>query len=157
MSFYAQPMSHEIRDWMREQSGVQLTEQARGVAVRRADLWNGEILGAVAFDLWTKNSCYAHVCVKNNAAGRRLIAEALPYAFRHVDVLLGTTRASNARANVLAKRLGFEITHVTLDGWEKGEALLHWELRRENCRYLKQDGMLARTAPSVIQRILDGL
>lgn len=107
---------------------------ARGIAVRRG----AEILGAVAFDQWTKNSCHAHVCLGNSAAGRLLLKEALPYAFKHVEILFGTTRASNARVNVLAKRLGFELADVTLDGWEKGEALLHWKLRRENCKYLEK-------------------
>jgi RimJ/RimL family protein N-acetyltransferase len=78
------------------------------------------------------------VLVKSAAACSRLLADALAYAFRHVGVLLGVIRASNERSLRLSRKVGFRETHRVADGWQAGEDLIVFEMRREECRWIER-------------------
>jgi hypothetical protein len=97
----------------------------------------GLVKAAVVYDGWTKNACEAHVCIDSPVAGRALLPHALVYPFQHVGVLLGSVPASNQRALRLDKHLGFREVGRVKDGWDSGVDLVRLELRREDCRFLK--------------------
>ena len=98
----------------------------------------GRVLGLVVLDTWTPNSAHIHVLVRATIACRHLLQAALTYAFQHVGVLLGVVRAANAQSMRLAQRSGFREVQRVADGWQKGEDLIVFEMRREECRWIER-------------------
>jgi L-amino acid N-acyltransferase YncA len=96
------------------------------------------VAGLVVLDTWTPNSAHVHVLVRTAAACRRLLAEALEYAFRHVGILLGVIRSSNERSLRLTRKVGFREVSRVVDGWQAGEDLIVFEMRREECRWIER-------------------
>jgi RimJ/RimL family protein N-acetyltransferase len=122
--------------WLQLRIGAAFTPDARGVKVTDR---TGRIRGMVAFDGWTRYSCFAHIALETPVAGRRLAKTAFTYAFQSRGLMLGLIRATNERSRTLAERLGFRMVHRILDGHAKGVDLLLMELRRDDCRWLKED------------------
>jgi len=118
--------------WLTGRTGYTVPGNARGVVSEVA----GRLAGLVAFDAWTPNSAHIHVVVESAVACSRLIREALTYAFSHVEVLVGLIRAGNHKSCALARKVGFRLAHIIPDGWQRGEALHVYELRRDECRWL---------------------
>jgi RimJ/RimL family protein N-acetyltransferase len=99
----------------------------------------GVIRGGVGFDGWTPGSVHLHVVLDTPVAGRALLRSAFAEAFSGGRLLVrGEVRASNARSLTLARRLGFRETHRVRDGWAAGEDMVLFEMRREECRWLKE-------------------
>lgn len=99
----------------------------------------GNILGMVGYDGWTPNSCSMHVAIENPIAVRRLLARAFTTPFRlGRNVLLASVLSTNEKSLKFAKHLGFRQKARIQDGWSDGVDLLILELRRENCRWVKE-------------------
>jgi RimJ/RimL family protein N-acetyltransferase len=98
----------------------------------------GRVCGLVGFDGWTPVAVVMHVALEFPVAARALLGAAFEYAFRQAGkhLALGIVRGANQRCLVLAHRLGFKEVHRTRNGWNTGEDLVHFELRREDCRWL---------------------
>lgn len=128
----------EQLSWLCERTGAALTDAARGVAAVDAD---GVTRGVVAFDLWSHNSAHAHVALDAPVAARPLLRAAFEYAFCQADkgVLIGMVSADNERALKLDQSLGFREVARVRDGRAVGVDLVILELRREDCRFLKED------------------
>lgn len=119
--------------WFAQRTGYVLPSNARGVVTGP----EGAPRGMVAFDTWTPNSAHAHVAIDAPGSCRTLLVEAFRYAFSAVGVLIGLIREANAKSVRLARHLGFREISRVRDGWQAGEALLVFEMRREECRWLK--------------------
>lgn len=100
----------------------------------------GRVRGMVGFDSWTENSAQAHFAVDTPMALRELAPAAFEYVFHQAGrgVLVGVVREDNARSRRATKHLGFKEAYRIRDGAAAGVALLLYELRREECRYLPQ-------------------
>ena len=114
-------------------TGAALTKSARGIAAIDA---HGRTRGVVAYDLWTKNSCQAHMAVDAPVVWRHLLPDVFEYPFAHVGVLLGVIPAGNLKSNRMVQALGFELQTRIKDGADVGEDLVIWRMLRENCRWL---------------------
>jgi len=81
-----------------------------------------------------------HVSLETPAAFRPLLRVAFAYPFENLGlrVLTGNTPANCVRALQLSKHLGFTETHRTSDGWAPGVDMVHTELRREDCRWIRR-------------------
>lgn len=112
-----------------------LSRNATGISAIRAD---GSLAGVVAYDAWTPASCQMHVVVDCVAACRALLRPAFAYPFSEAGLRIARAVIPSHRwkAVRLAKRLGFVESHRIKDGWDVGSDLVHFELRREACRYL---------------------
>lgn len=121
---------------LRTQAG--LTAGARGI---KAVDERGLTRGMVVYDGWTENAVTAHMAVDTPIAWRALIKGVFEYPFVECgrQVLLGLIPSHNKRSWRMATSLGMEIRHVVRDGWAKGDDLLVMELRREDCRFLKEN------------------
>lgn len=123
--------------WLVERVGCVPTASARGLAVVDD---NGRLRGMALFDGWTPNSVQAHVAVDTPIAWRALAEAAFSYAFRETGrgVLLGTIVADNTRSLAVARSLGFREVHRVPDGHSPGVDLVLVQMRREECRWLRE-------------------
>lgn len=98
----------------------------------------GKILGVVGFDGWNGASCQMHVAGEGNWVSRELIRATFDYAFNvaGLNVLLGLVPSGNEKALRFDKHVGFVEVARIKDAHPDGE-LVVLELRRENCRFLR--------------------
>lgn len=117
--------------WLEQKLHLTLTRNAKGFAA-----WDrGTVVGVVAYDLWTANSCHAHMCVLKPIAWRRLVPLVFTAPFETRGVLIGVIAQSNIRSRTLAVHFGFKETHRIRDGALAGDDLVVYEMRKEDCRY----------------------
>lgn len=136
MKVQAAPPAHFA--WLEGRTGCVLSRNAR--AIEAVDE-QGRVRGMVAYDGWTVNSVQAHMAVDAPAVWRSLLRPAFSYPFEEAGkgLLLGIVPAHNKRSVRMVRRLGFRLVHEVLDGWAPGDSLLCFELRREDCRWLRED------------------
>ena len=81
-----------------------------------------------------------HMVVDTPIAWRSLLPWVFTYPFVEAarTVLLGIIRSNNERSRAMARALGFTETHTVRDGYSQGVDLVFVEMRREQCRYLKE-------------------
>jgi hypothetical protein len=122
-------------DWLKRRTGCAATDDFNTIKATDA---RGMVRGVVGYCNWTKNAVQVHMAADTPIVWRSLLRPALEYPFVQVGVgiLLGCIRSKNASSISLVRTVGFEATHSIKDGHCKGEDLLFFELRKENCRYL---------------------
>jgi hypothetical protein len=124
--------------WMNSRTGWIPSPTAR--AIKAVDD-GGNIRGVVVFNSWTKTSVQAHMAVDTPIAWRRLVVPCFDYVFNQVGkrVLLALLPSDNARAMQLCESLGFRQAYAVRDGQAEGVDLVLFEMRREECRWLKEE------------------
>lgn len=131
------------KQWIASRIGLSyLSPAARGIcAIDR----RGMIRGGVLYDTWSPNSVQAHMATETPIAWRALLPHVFLYPFlgEHADgeggrgVIFSLIRGSNRRSLAMAKALGFREADRIRDGYDKGEDYVRIEMRREECRFLK--------------------
>jgi hypothetical protein len=131
--------SQKDLQWIVERTQCWLTGGARGIKCVDD---SGKIRGMVAYDLWTVNSCQAHMAVDTPIAWRRLIPEVFRYPFVQAGkgVIIGAIPSINPRSMDTARSLGFRETYRVTDGWSQGEDMVLFEMRKDECRWLGNTG-----------------
>lgn len=131
--------------WIEARTGCVLTPQATMVSAVHQVALSPEhelqrIRGVVAYDNWTENAVQAHMAVESPIVWRHLLEPAFDYPFRQCGkgVLLGIIPSHNSKSVEMTRSLGFRESHRVKDGWAKGDDLIVFEMRREDCRYLKE-------------------
>lgn len=127
----------EERSTLARTVGVHLSPDARGlVAVDASDA----VRGGVLYDSWTATSAQVHMAASTPMAGRALLPAAFEYPFQEAGrrVLLAFVREGNTASVKVTRHLGFREAYRVRDGAAPGEALILFELRREECRYLHE-------------------
>ncbi|RKH08995.1 hypothetical protein D7X74_30395 [Corallococcus sp. CA047B] len=135
-SVRAAPPAHFA--WLEGRTGCVLTRNASAIEAVDAD---GTIRGMVAYDSWTESAVSAHMAVESPSVWRALLRPAFEYPFVQAgrEIILGVIVASNARSMAFVERVGFREAHRVQGGWAKGVDLVVWEMRREDCRWLKKE------------------
>ena len=135
-AFRVFPVRGPPLEWLEKRAGCVLTRNARGIAAIDG---RGQVRGMVACDDWTDNAFQYHMAVDSPAAWRVLLLPALRFPFEEAGrrVAVAVIRESNARSLALARHVGFLAVGRIRDGFAVGEDLVQLELRREDCRYLK--------------------
>ena len=135
MTLYVRPAPKEHFAWMTQQTSWVPTGLFRAIeAIDDA----GSIRGMVGFDSWTYNAVQMHIALTSPAVGRALLRPAFEYPFEQygLGLVLGCIPEHRTRSVRLAKHLGFVETHRTREGWAPDVDLVHFEMRREQCRFL---------------------
>lgn len=124
-------------EYITAKAGCVLTPNAR--AIQAVDA-SGRIRGVIAYDNWTLSAVQLHMAVDYPAVWRRLIPAGFSYAFEECgkQLLIGVIAADNPRSLRMTRRLGFRETYRIRDGWAAGVDMVVHELRREECRWLKE-------------------
>lgn len=101
----------------------------------------GKIHGQVGYDGWTPNAVCMHVALEHPAALRHLLRPGfgIPFCELGREVALACVLSTNARSLALVPRLGFRFAYRVRDGWRRGVDLVWFEMRREDCRYVKEE------------------
>jgi hypothetical protein len=122
-------------DWLKRRTGCAATDDFK--TIRAADE-RGMTRGVVGYCNWTYNAVQVHMAADTPIVWRSLLRPALKYPFDQVGVgiLLGCIRSKNKASISLVRNVGFAEVHSIHDGHCKGEDLLFFELRREDCRFL---------------------
>jgi len=126
-----------IRDWHWIEKHIECIPMADTKGIVALD--RGTIVGAVVLDTWSHNSVQVHLGATNPMVWRRgLHVEGMRYVFETCDrgIILGLTPASNRIAIRFNKHIGFKPVYRIRDGFRKGEDLILFEMRKEDCRYL---------------------
>lgn len=121
--------------WLADQASLVLGPTFQAIEARGED---GRIHGAVGFDGWTENAVCLHVALANPLALRSLLRIGFGIAFKMRGVALAQVLGSNTRSLRLVERLGFKPLCRVRDGWAKGVDMAWFEMRREDCRWLKE-------------------
>lgn len=123
--------------WFIDRTGYDPAPSFRGLVAIGAD---GRIRGLIGFDRWTPSSACMHVASDSPAGCRGLLHTAFHYFFADTGrvLLRAEVRAGNSASLEATRRVGFREAHRTQDGWAQGEDLVHFEMRRDECRWLKE-------------------
>ena len=99
------------------------------------------IRGMVGYCNWTKSAVQLHIAVEAPSVWRALLRPGLEYPFVECGrrVLLGLIAVSNKRSARFTRAVGFRDVARIKDGWEVGEDMVLFQLRREDCRFLLSD------------------
>lgn len=112
------------------------TSGARGIKLVLED----DVQAMVAYDSWTPSSVQMHIWVGDpKLFSRKFICEALAYPFIQCDreLAVGVTPGDNHAALDFNRRIGFVEKYRIVDGWESGVDLVLQELRRGDCKWLR--------------------
>lgn len=123
--------------WLAERAGLAIHPALRAIeAVDDA----GRIHGMVGFDGWTKNAVCLHVALDNPAALRHLLKPGfgIPFIELGLGVALAPVASTNDRSLKLVPKLGFRFAYRVRDGLDKGVDLIWFEMRKEECRHIRQ-------------------
>ena len=103
---------------------------------------SGRIHGMIGYGAWTENSCLMHIALDNPACFRSLLAWAFRYLFEMTGrgVAFATVRARNERSMRLCKRIGMREAYRLKDAIAVGEDMVLFEMRREDCRWIRASG-----------------
>ncbi len=90
---------------------------------------------------WATNSVQVHVAADSPMVWRYLLDPALSYPFLEAgrQIVIATIGSRNVASLRAARHLGFTELARVRDGFEAGSDVVFLELRRENCRRLKQN------------------
>jgi RimJ/RimL family protein N-acetyltransferase len=124
--------------WLCERTESNLTWKARGIEC--VDERDGKIVGQVAYDNPTPNACTGHIALAFPAVWRRLLYPTFEYPFLEADkgVLVIAVASDNARSLRLVRRCGFRVLCVVRDYVRVGIDMVQFEMRREECRFLRR-------------------
>jgi hypothetical protein len=126
---------HAAAHWLADRTGYSPGPDFRCLV----SIGAGGVRGVVGFDGWTPNSVHMHVALDTPIAARELLRPSFAEAFANGRTLaLGVVRAGNARILRLIRHLGFREAYRMKDGWAVGEDVVLFEMRREECRWLKE-------------------
>jgi len=136
-NWFIEPMEYEHQfTWLSERAECSHCEDTKGIVVYRDD----QLVGAVAMDSWSYNSCTIHIAIDDMLAFKNNFPEEVfNYIFNTCDkgVVIGVTPADNERALRFNKTVGLVELYRIKDGYEVGVDYVVQELRKENCKYLR--------------------
>ncbi len=121
--------------WLAQRTGFAPTAGCRGISAIDAQ---GRLRGVVGFDGWTETSAQMHIAVEAPAAVRALLRPAFSYLFEQSrkHIALGLVPSHNAKAVAFDRHVGFREAYRIRDGWDVGDDLIIFEMRKDECRWL---------------------
>lgn len=127
------PPEHFV--WLQERTGCVLTSDFRALEVLSGE----RILGMVGYCNWTPGAVESHMAVETPIAWRSLLPHVFAYPFETRITMLAVIPSHNSHSLKLTRHFGFRETHRVRDGWAQNDDLILLELRREECRFLKEN------------------
>jgi hypothetical protein len=123
--------------WIAKRATLDIGTEFRAIEAVDAD---GRIHGMVGYDGWCPGSVAMHVAIENPAAIRRLIHTAfgLPFLEFGLPLVKGMILSDNEKSIRLVKHLGFRHVATLHEWWGPGVDINLFEMRREECRWLRR-------------------
>ena len=130
-----------LLQWLCERIELAPTKHIRCIANINA---SGIILGVVGIDNWNGSSCQIHVAGQGNWLTREFLTAVFTYIFdtAKVKVMLCMIESGNKKSLAFTRRIGW--TQIArIEGAHPTGALIAFEMRPENCKYLEpKDGQI---------------
>lgn len=120
-----------VWEWFNTKAHLPWSSDLRLIGQMRDD---GSIAAAVAFEAWTPKACWMHVAFDGpNALSRKLLRAAFTYPFLEVgcEAVYALTPKNLTRALRFIRHIGMKPVFETVD-------CVLFELRREDCRHIKE-------------------
>lgn len=134
------PMEYkEEWDWLAARAECVYCADSKGIVAYDGD----KLVGAVAFDHWSHNSCHIHIAVENSIIFKHgFKEEVFDYIFNQCDkgIIIGITPASNVKCRRFNRHIGFKEIFQLKDGFEEGIDFTVSEYRRE---WWMKDGQIS--------------
>ncbi len=149
------PVPSEHFGWIQQRTGCVITSDFRAMAALDG---NGIIKAMVGYCCWTNTSAQVHFATDTPFALRALVYDNDSPAFRYPfieakkRILIGSVPSQNPRALKLNSHFGFEEVARIKDGFGEGNDIVLMEMRKENCRFLREpkaSGYVAQIAKSL--------
>lgn len=130
------PAPPEHYSWIADRASLVVDDQFR--AIEAMD--GARIAGMVAFTGWTPNAVHLHIALESPIALRRLVTHGFGIAFNRCGkgVALAPVMSTNRRSIRLVEHLGFRLAGVLADAWAPGVDVRIYQMRRDECRWLKE-------------------
>ena len=130
------PATQAHLDWLVRRVGCARVADLRGVTVEDA---SGRTLGVAGLCSWTPNGAELHFALSSPTAIRSLAPAVAEYLFLQSERVLALARvvSSNVRSRRLVEWLGFREAHRIRGGWADGVDIILYEMRRDDCRFLR--------------------
>ena len=133
-------------EWLAKRAECVRCDDTIGIIAYR----DGKIVGAVALDSWSHNSCHIHIAVDDMLIFKHgFPEEVFNYVFNECDkgVIVGITPAHNKVSLKFNEHIGFVETYRLKDGFEVGIDFVVTEYRKEDCKYIRNyDGKISSQA-----------
>lgn len=123
-------------DWLVKRAEVCRTETTKGICAYDGD----DLVGMVAIDNWTHNSCRMHIAVDNMLIFKHGFPETVfDYVFNECDkgLIIGITPGHLDNVLRFNRHVGFIEKYRIKDGFEEGIDSVVQEKRKEDCKYLR--------------------
>lgn len=147
MKYTVQAARPEHFSWLVQRTSVELSANFRAIEAlddipgfcQRCGQVHGCIRGMVGYNGWTESGVSMHVAIETPGALKAIIRPAFEYPFIEggKQYVMGITPGDNAKALKFNKHVGFRETYRVKDGWSKGVDLVLQEMRREDCRWIR--------------------
>ncbi len=125
--------------WVNSMVGIIRCEDTTGIMA--IDLDKNETVGACIMDNWTQNSVQCHFMITNPLVLRHQFLECcFDFMFNNSNVarVYGLVPANIEKAVKFNTHMGFTIKACLEEAFEVGVDYLLMELKRENCKFIKQ-------------------
>ena len=121
---------------MPEDARPLVVQDTRGITAEH----DGKIQAVCIFDSWSPNSCMIHIWIANPFVLKHGFAEEV---FKFVfdsgrELIIGNTPSDNPKALKFIKNIGFKEVFRVKDGFAIGVDYVITEMRKSECRYLKE-------------------
>lgn len=131
------PAPPEMYPWLAQRARLVVDRSFRAIAAIGDD---GQIKGMVGYDAFTSNSCAIHVAADDPGAIRSLLRAGfeLPFERLGFGVVFCAVISTNVRSLRLVRGLGFRELATLRDQWSAGVDTVLFEMRREDCRWIRK-------------------
>jgi hypothetical protein len=133
-------------DWGFIQSQAPILRVEDTTGIMAIDEETNTTVGAAIMDNWTHNSVQMHFIVTNSMVLRHgFMEEIFDFIFnvKKLSYIYGMVRETNEKALKIDAHMGFVEVLRLPDAWAVGEDIIVVELKKENCMYLPQPGILS--------------
>jgi len=123
--------------WAKDLIDPIFCEDTKGIVAEK----EGEPVGAILLDQWTKTSVQCHVGVENIMCLRNLQYEVADYVFNTCgrELLIGLTPSNNEKAIRINKTFGFKEHTRIKDAFDIGVDYIVYLMTKADCRFLRED------------------
>lgn len=125
--------------WLQDRIGSHFYFSPAARAIEVVNEATGQIMGMTAYDAWTETSAQMSIALDSPIAWRALAGPAFKYPFQEADrwLLLAMVASDNQKSLRMTSHVGFRQTHRIKDAVRKGVDYVLFEMRRNDCRWLR--------------------
>lgn len=125
-------------NWLAQRAEFTPSPEFKGILAW--DENRSKICGMAGFDGWTENSVVVTIALDHPSALRYLLMPTFDFIFAQAGrgVALATVRGSNSKSQKLVTHAGWKEVYRIRDGVKVGEDLILYEMRREDCRWIRK-------------------